>query len=128
MILMASCLVMQLILFIAYSSTSSEIAHMPWIISGAFVLFYAFINAMLLLKASSIQTYLKQSFYAYFAVLILSGGMAYVFSLGIEKGFSSMRFIYGAITFAYLVFLMIVYFMRKIIEYAQRQDTEHINN
>ena len=84
---------------------------------------------MLLLKASSIHTYLKQSFYAYFAVLILSGGMAYVFSLGIEQGVcTSMRLIYGAITFAYFVFLMIVYFMRKIIEYAQRQDTEQINN
>ena len=125
---MASCLVLQLILFIAYSSTTGVIAHMPWIISGAFVLFYAFLNAMLLLKASSINTYLKQSFYAYFAVLFLSGGMAYVFSLGIEQGFTSMRLIYGAITFAYLVFLMIVYFMRKIIEYAERQDTEQINN
>ena len=126
MLLMVSCLILQLIVFVAYSTTKVEIARVPWIISGAFVLLFAFVNAILLLKAKSINSYLKHSFYAFLSVMLLSIGMAYAFSLGVTKSGGSMRFIYGAITFAYFVFLMIVFFMRKIIEYAQRQDTEHI--
>ncbi|NND09507.1 MAG: hypothetical protein HKN87_24315 [Saprospiraceae bacterium] len=126
-LLMVSCLILQLLIFIAYSTTKGEIAHLPWVISGTFVLLFAFVNALLLLKAKSINSYLKQSFYAFLSVMLLSGGMAYAFSLGDVENGGSMRFIYGAITFAYFIFLMIVFFMRKIIEYAQRQDTEHLN-
>ena len=123
--LIISCLLVQLIALVVAVSLPSLSFGSPWIISGAFTLFYAFLNALLLLNTEQMNRYFSHSFYGYFLVLFLGAGMAYVFALANPASAESMRFIYGIITFSYFIFLTIVFFMRKIIEYAQRQDTEH---
>ncbi len=124
-VLVLSCLLLQMLAFLIYNNTSAEVALVPWIISGAFTLLYAFFSAIMLLKTRDINAYLIQSVAGYVIVLLLGGGLAYAFSLGVEGGFDSMRLIYSLITFSFFVFLTIVFFMRKIIEYAQRQDPDN---
>ncbi len=124
-VLAVCCLVFQFLAFLIRASTGSEDVSAVWIISAACVLFFAFLNAILALQAESVGTYVVGSFSGYFLVLLGCVGIAYGFALGSTDGAESIRFIFAIITFAYFIFLTIAVLMRKIIDYAQRQDTEH---
>jgi hypothetical protein len=124
-VVIVGCLAIQLIALLSVSLTGESYGYLPWILSAACLLFYAFFNAIILLKASNLIRYVTQSLAGFFMVLLFSGGIAFACSsLGLGKS-GSIRWIYFIVTFSYFFFMIIIYFMRKIIEYAQRQDTEH---
>ena len=125
MVVMVGCLVVQLITLLFVALTGQSYGHLPWILSGACLLFYAFFNAIILLKANNLVKYATRSLLGFVSVLLFSGGIAYAFSsIGLGNS-GSIGWIYFIITFSYFLFVIIIYLMRKIIEYAQRQDTEH---
>ena len=66
----------------------------------------------------------EMHFIGFIILLIFSFGFATAVSdtSAIDK--RSIKWIFFTITFSYFIFLMIAYFMRRIIEYAQKQDTE----
>ena len=122
-LLLVTCLLCQLAAMIIFFESDGE-QSTPWICAGAFTLFYAFLNAVVSLQGET-KTYFSRSFYGYFLILFGSATLAYVFSSFSFDGSASIRWIFIMITFSYFIFITIAFFMRKIINYAQRQDTEH---
>ncbi|NND32860.1 MAG: hypothetical protein HKN76_09735 [Saprospiraceae bacterium] len=70
------------------------------------------------------KRYVRDALYGFIVLMIFSFMLATILSNISDGDKRSVRWIFFTITFSYFIFLMIAYFMRKIIEYAQRQDTE----
>ncbi len=126
-VIIVAVVVVQLMSLIIYGSTDRA-GDAAWIIAGAFALFYGFFNAVFLLGAENPNSYISKSFTGYLLVLLFGAGLAYIINLQWpSQNSTSMRWIFMIVTFSYFIFITIVFFMRKIIEYAQRQDTESPN-
>ncbi len=124
-LLAAGCLIVQIIVLLIGISTEGGLGYTPWIVSASFMLLYAFFNAILLLKAENMGLYVSQSSYCYIGMMLGTTLFAYAVSSATLGESGSIRWIYIIITVCYTIFMVIVFLMRKIIEYAQRQDTEH---
>ncbi len=97
----------------------------PWMTTASFILFFAMFNSVFSLSAKNTTQYWGRSIYSFMGLAVLSGLMAYLFSsLSISEA-GSYRWIYFVLTLGYLVFLSIVTFMRKIVEFAQREEWNH---
>lgn len=122
-VLVILCLVVQLTVFGFHKSEAApHLFH--WVISMSVLLLFAFFNSVYLLKTNDTGPYIRNSMYAFVLLLISTFAMATGFSEEMASNRMSVRWIYFMIIFSYFIFLTIAYFMRKIIEYAQRQDTE----
>lgn len=94
----------------------------PWTITAAFVLFFSVGNALISILASDTEKYWSRSILSFVGLAVLAGLMAYLFSsMGINEA-GSYRWIYIVLTIGYLVFLSIIGFMKKIVEFAQREE------
>ena len=122
-LLLIACLLTMLLGLVWSAGVLPEDNNTPWIIAGAFTLFYASVNAAISLQDSS-NAYFSKSITGYIIMMLLSAGLAYAFAGFTAAGAASIRWIFVIITLSYFIFLTIAFFMRKIIDYAQRQDTE----
>jgi hypothetical protein len=122
-LLLIVCLVGQLTLLIFHHSDGTPHLY-HWIVSMSVLLLFAFFNSVYLLKTNDTGIYIRNSIYAFVMLLVGTFCMAVGFSDEIPANRMSVRWIFFMIIFSYFIFLTIAYFMRKIIEYAQRQDTE----
>lgn len=94
----------------------------PWSIATAFLLLFAILNSLMCLKAPNALKYWGNSIYSYLALAVGNGLAAWLFS-GIPLGEAeSYRWIYIVVTFGFLVFLSMVNFMKKIVEFAEREE------
>jgi len=122
------CLVAHLLALVLYSSAGSDSGKMVWIISATALLLFTFFNAMLQLKTQNSSRYLTRSLWAYIGMVLITAGLAMALSAGSAFDSESMQAIYMVITLCYVIFLIIVFLMRRIVEYAKRQDQELIEN
>lgn len=120
--LAVTCLLVQLIVLVA---SESDAGKSIWIISATSLLLFAFFNAMIQLQAQDPVRYLSRSLYAFLAMIGITMGLAYGLSQGSDFSFNSIRVIYMVIAMCYIIFLVIVYLMRKIMDYAKKQDQEY---
>lgn len=121
--LLIVCTVAQLLVLLIYAT--QETPHFyHWIVSATTLLLYAFFNSVYYLKVSDTSTYIRDSIYGFVILLVGGFGFATAFSHLPEGDRLSVRWIFFMIIFSYFIFLTIATLMRKIIEYAQRQDTE----
>ncbi len=123
-----TCLLTQLMALVVYSASSSDAGRMMWVISATALLMFAIFNAMLQLKSENSGRYLTRSLWAYLGMVALTVGLALGLSSGSQFSSQSMKAIYMVITLCYVIFLVIVFLMRRFIEYAKRQDQESIDN
>ena len=94
----------------------------PWMTAAAFVLCFAIFNSITSLSAKNLDKYWLKSFASYALLVLASGLMAYLFSsLSINEA-GSYRWIFIVLTFGYLVFLSILSFMKRIVEFAEKED------
>ena len=94
----------------------------PWVIAASFILFFAILNALSSLMTDNMDRYWTRSMLSYVAVAGLGGLLAWAFSsLGINEA-GSFRWLYIVLTLGYLIFLSIVGAVRKIMEFAQREE------
>ena len=97
----------------------------PWMTAASFMLFFAMLNAVFSLSSKDMMKYWGQSVYSYLGLALISGLVAYLFSsLSIDEA-GSYRWIYLVLTFGYLVFLSIMSLMRKIVDFAQKEEWNH---
>jgi FtsH-binding integral membrane protein len=96
----------------------------PWNVSASFLLFFALLNSLLSLLAKSTDHYWGKSILSYIALAALGGVAAKMFSsLNINEA-GSYRWLYIVLTIGYLVFLSIIGLVRKIVEFAQKEEWE----
>jgi hypothetical protein len=93
-----------------------------WSIATAFLLLFAIFNSVLSLNAVSFTKYWSQSMYSYLGLALCTGASAWLFSgVGLNQA-GSYKFIYLVITFGFLVFLSLVNFARKIMQFIEREE------
>ena len=93
-----------------------------WVIAATFILFFAMFNAILSLMCDNMDRYWTRSMISYVAVAGIAGLLAWAFSsLSINEA-GTFRWIYIVLTFGYLLFLAMIGAMRKIVDFAQREE------
>ncbi|MBL7775319.1 MAG: hypothetical protein JNK89_04915 [Saprospiraceae bacterium] len=94
----------------------------PWSIATAFLLLFAVFNSLMSLNADSFLKYWSRSMYAFMG-LALGNGLIAWWSSGIPIGQAqSYRWIYIVVTIGFIVFLTMVNLMRKIVEFAEKEE------
>lgn len=94
----------------------------PWTIAASFVLFFAAGNAVIALMSKDMEKYWSRSVMCFIGLAVLAGLAAYLFSsLGMNEA-GSYKWIYLVLTVGYLVFLSMIGFMKKIVDFAQREE------
>ena len=105
------------------SSAGVEIEQrFPWTVTATFILFFAMFNAILSLMTDNMDRYWTRSILSYIALALLTGLIAWAFSSLTINEAGSYRWIYIVLTIGYLLFLSIVALMRKIVEFAEREE------
>jgi hypothetical protein len=94
----------------------------PWVIAATFILFFAMFNAILSLLADNMDKYWTRSMLSYVAVAGVAGLLAWAFSSQSINEAGTFRWIYIVLTFGYLLFLSMIGAMRKIVDFAQREE------
>ncbi len=108
-----------------FSGLTQVSVKFPWMTSASFILFFAMFNSVFSLSTKNVNRYWGRSMYSFMGLAILSGLTAYLFSsLSINEA-GSYRWIYFVLTLGYLVFLSMMSFMRRIVEFAQREEWNH---
>lgn len=94
----------------------------PWLCAASFLLFFALFNAIMSATSQNLMKYWGRSIYSFMALAAGSGLLAWAFS-GVPIGEAgSYKWIFFVITFGYLVFLSMIAFMKKIVEFAQKEE------
>ncbi|RMF23736.1 MAG: hypothetical protein D6765_12660 [Bacteroidetes bacterium] len=94
----------------------------PWLVTTSFLMFFAIFNAVICLMSKDLERYWSRSMLAYMGLALLSGGLAHLIS-GYSIGeAATYKWLFVVVTFGYLIFLTIITLMRKIVEFAQREE------
>ncbi|MCB0527372.1 MAG: hypothetical protein KDC61_03445 [Saprospiraceae bacterium] len=93
-----------------------------WSIATAFMLLFAILNSLMSLRADSFVKYWGRSMYTYLGLALCTGLAAWLFSGIPLRDAGTYRWIYIVITFGFLVFLSMVNFMKKIVQFAEREE------
>ena len=94
----------------------------PWLSAAAFLLFFALFNSIFSLASKDAGKYWSRSIFSFMGLALANGFLAYLFSSLTIGEAGSYRWIYVVVTFGYLVFLSIVGFIKRIVEFAQREE------
>ncbi len=93
-----------------------------WLTAAAFLLLYAVGNSLFCLSTSNINKYWLNSMLTFLLLAGLSAGAAWALSgLSINE-VEGYKWIFVVLVFGYLVFLSIVGFMKRIVDYAEAED------
>jgi drug/metabolite transporter (DMT)-like permease len=96
--------------------------HFPWISAAAFLLVFALFNSIFSLASDNMLKYWGKSIYSFLGLAVASGLLAYLFSsLSIDEA-GSYRWIFIVLTIGYFIFLGMMAFMRRIVEFAEREE------
>ena len=93
-----------------------------WSISAAFSLLFAILNSLMSLRADNFAKYWGRSIYAYLGSAFAMGLAAWLFSGIPLREAGTYRSIYIVVTVGFVVFLVMVNFMKKIVRYAEREE------
>jgi drug/metabolite transporter (DMT)-like permease len=94
----------------------------PWMTAAVFMLCFALFNSVFSLVVKDMFKYWRRSIYSFMGLAFASGLLAWLFSsLPISEA-GSYRWIYIVVTISYLVFLSIMALIRRIVEFAQREE------
>lgn len=109
-----------------FSSVGMEVEQrFPWTIAATFILFFAIFNALISLMTDNMDRYWTRSILSYVALAGLGGLLAWGFSSMTINEAGSYKWIYIVLTFGYLLFLSMIGFMRKIVDFAQKEEWNH---
>jgi len=94
----------------------------PWTTATSFLLFFAIFNSVISLASKDLNNYWGRSMLCFAVLAGVSALIAYFSSaLSIEE-IGPYKWIYFVLTFGYLVFLSILGFMKRIVDFAERED------
>jgi len=117
------------IMGIGWLLTASDIFTLDrlfaWSIGSAFMLFFAMMNSILSLRATSFVKYWGASMYSYLALTLCTSMAAWGFSGIALREAGSYRWIYIVVTVGFMVFLSMINFMKIIVRYAEREEWNH---
>ncbi|MEO7176241.1 MAG: hypothetical protein ABIV51_10095 [Saprospiraceae bacterium] len=93
-----------------------------WMLSGASLLLFSIFNCVLyLLLTSSIKYWFKSTLSYVLLMIILTMAATFFSGFGIDEA-GSYRWIFMVLTLGYLIIISIVQIIRKLVEFAQKDD------
>jgi len=97
--------------------------YFPFTVMFSFLLFYALGNCLLSFEAEDQNKYWTESILSYVGLAAVGYGISYLFSgLTISEA-ASFKWIFFVFTFGYVILLTIMRSMRKIVKFAQKEDS-----
>ena len=87
-----------------------------------FMLLFAMFNSVISLSVADMIKYWGRSVYGFLGLAAGAGFLAYLFSSIPIGEAGSYRWIYVVVSFGYLVFLIIMALVRKIVEFAEKEE------
>ena len=93
-----------------------------WSIAAAFMLLYALLNSLMSLRADSFFKYWGRSVYSYLGLALCTGLAAWMFSGIPLREAGTYRWIYIVVTVGFIAFSFMVNFMKKIVQFAEREE------
>lgn len=93
-----------------------------WSIAAAFMLLFAMLNSLMSLRADSFTKYWGTSMYTYLGLALCTGLAAWLFSGIPLRDAGTYRWIYLVVTVGFLVFLSMVNFMKRIVQFAEKEE------
>ena len=97
----------------------------PWMSAASFMLLFALFNSVFSLSSDNLMKYWGRSMYCFLGLAATAGGAAYLLSSLTMSEAGSYRWIYIVVGIGYLVFLSMMAMLRKIVEFAQREEWNH---
>lgn len=94
----------------------------PWMSAASFMLLFAVFNSVLSVSSKDLMKYWGTSMYCFLGLAAAAAGVAYVLSSLTMNEAGSYRWIYIVVGVGYLVFLSLMAMLRKIVEFAQREE------
>ncbi|WP_367390498.1 hypothetical protein [Lewinella sp. LCG006] len=94
----------------------------PWMSAASFMLLFALFNSVLSVSSKDLMKYWGTSIYCFLGLAAAAAGVAYVLSSLSMSEAGSYRWIYIVVGIGYLVFLSLMAMLRKIVEFAQREE------
>jgi len=94
----------------------------PWMSAASFMLLFAVFNSVLSVSSKDLMKYWGTSKYCFLGLAAAAAGVAYVLSSLSMSEAGSYRWIYIVVGIGYLVFLSLMAMLRKIVEFAQREE------
>ncbi len=108
---------------IVFRSAGMEIElRFPWTIAASFVLFFAAMNSVMSIFAVNTDKYWSRSVLCFAGLAVGSGLLAQLFSGLSMNDAGPYKWIYIVLTIGYVVFLLILTAMRRIVDFAQREE------
>ncbi len=104
-------------------TNDSNGGEFPWMAASALILIYMIFSSMFSLVSDNFFVYYRKAFLAFIALMGVNSGLAYLFSgfIWISE-MDVYRTIFFIFVFAYLVLYVMMMFIKKIINMAQRED------
>lgn len=97
----------------------------PWMSAASFLLLFALFNSVFSLTSKDLMKYWGRSMYCFIGLAATAAGAAYLLSSMTMSEAGSYRWIYIVVGIGYLVFLSLMAMLRKIVEFAQREEWNH---
>jgi hypothetical protein len=118
----AALVIMGLGWLINFAGIMSVERLFPWSIATAFSLLFAIFNSLLSLAANNAARYYGASVYAYIGLGLFNGLAAWGISGVALRDAESYGWIYVVVTFGFLVFMSMVNFIKRIVNFAEREE------
>ncbi len=110
---------------VSFSGLLDVPERFPWLTAASFILLFSLFNSVFSLATDNMVKYWGKSIYCFLGVAIGSGLVAYLFSSIPISEAGSYRWIYFVLTIGYLVFLSMMATIRRIVEFAQKEEWNH---
>lgn len=115
-----------LLMALGWLSTSIGVVEVDrlyaWSIGASLMLFFALMNSLLSLKASSFVKYWGASIYSFIGLGLGTSLLAWGFSGVTLKDAGSYRWIYIVVTVGFIVFLTLVNMLKIIVKFAEKEE------
>lgn len=94
----------------------------PWLTAASFMLFFAIFNSLFSVSTKDFKLYWTRSMMTWIALAILGGLLAWGLSFQSISEAGTYRWIYIVLTIGYLIFLSMMRAMRRIVDFAMREE------
>lgn len=122
LIFVAGLLLMLIGWLLALSGMKSIDQLFAWSVASAFALLFAIFNSLMSLRATHAGKYWGASVYSFLGLVLCNTTAAWLFSGIPLRDAGTYRWIFIVVTFGFLVFLSMVNFMKKIVQFAEREE------
>lgn len=109
-------------LIVDFSGLMDISNRFPWMTVAVFMLCFSVFNSVLSLKIKKPSIYFARSVYSFLILAFTGAVLAYLFS-GLAIGEAgSYQWIFIVVTICYLIFLTMVNLMKKIVDFAMKEE------